>query len=251
MRQRNRHCQLMLALHWLKLTFLAFFIGMPLADALLVRTARAQPPSVQVQAPAASPAPSSPGTKATGSKAKSKATATPAAAPAPASGGAATLNSKEDLAGQGPLQFRCDKMQIFTKPNRTLCVGNVVFRRGPVLACCRTFEGTADENWDLQKATCTEDVRAQRGDETIWSERAEYTPASGDLLFTGRPVVQRGASIIEGERIVANVNEERARVEKPRGQLVSEPPAAVVVPLVTETPTTPLPVTCPLPARKR
>lgn len=162
------------------------------------------------------------------------------------------LINKDDQTMQGPLQFRCDNMQIFTKPNSTLCVGNVVFRRGPLLGCCNIFEGLADENWNLKQATCKQNVRAKHNDELIWSEHSVYDPVSGDLTFTGSPIVRRGQSVISGKRIIANVNEERARVEKPQGVLINEPqdntsPTTQTIFLEK----TPLPAKCPLPGPKR
>ena len=161
---------------------------------------------------------------------------------------AASKPGMAELAGQGPLDFRCDNMQVFSKPNRTLCRGNVVMRRSDILVCCVQFEGVADERWQWEKLVCNEDVRAQRGDEILWADKAELMPKSSDVVLTGRPVVRRAESVIEGERITVNASEDRARVDKPRGHFgpndfkVSTKPA----PPAAAAPA-PLPGTCPVP----
>jgi lipopolysaccharide export system protein LptA len=143
-------------------------------------------------------------------------------------------------------------MQVLTKPNRTICIGNVVFRRGPTLVCCQRFEGFANDQWDLERGVCTEDVRARRGEELMWSDKADYTAASGELVLTGRPLLRRGQSLIEGERVIAHVREEQAKIDKPRGRVVSETegasPRQAPPPKASEGP---LPQACPLPASSK
>jgi lipopolysaccharide transport protein LptA len=153
---------------------------------------------------------------------------------------------------QGPLDFRCDAMQVLTKPNRTVCTGNVVVRRVDLTVCCDKFEGTADDKWQWQKLVCVDDVRARRGEETMWSDRAEFSPTSNDLVLTGRPIVKRGQSVIEGQRITVNVKDDRARVTNPRGRLeTSELEAAKgnQPPPPTDM-TKPVPTTCPVAGRR-
>jgi lipopolysaccharide export system protein LptA len=196
------------------------------------------------------------------------------APPAPKPAAPVPAHRPEAMGGQGPLDFRCDKMQVLTKPNRTLCEGNVVFRRGTAFVCCKHFEGFANDKWDLERGVCTDDVRAQRGEELMWSEKADYTAQSGELVLTGRPVLRRGLNIIEGERVVALVNEDQARVDKPKGHLVPEeqapatgakpaeapsakpadgpkPPAPKLPPPPPPYMSGPLPATCPLPVAPR
>ncbi|MEK7704479.1 MAG: LptA/OstA family protein [Myxococcota bacterium] len=152
----------------------------------------------------------------------------------------------DKLAGDGPLDFRCDRMDIETKPNRAICHDNVVVRRGELLVCCRTFEGFADEEWQWQRFICHDDVRAQRADESMWSERAEFLLASSDLILTGKPHVQRGKSMFEGRKVVVNVESDRANISQPRGVFVSQEKLAPPVPLVPEGKA--LPSKCPIPA---
>ena len=147
--------------------------------------------------------------------------------------------------GEAPLDFRCDNMQVFSKPNRTLCKANVVVRRGDLVVCCVTF----DDSWGWERFVCTEDVRAQRTNETMWSDRAEFVLQTNELLLTGRPRLKRGKSVLDGERVVVDVKTDHARIEKPRGRFESATtPAVEATPLVLEGP---LPAVCPLPPPER
>ena len=40
----------------------------------------------------------------------------------------------------GPLDFRCDTLRVDSKAGESLCIGNVVVIRGPVLMCCDRFK---------------------------------------------------------------------------------------------------------------
>ncbi len=209
--------------------------------ALIAQTPAAKPAPATAPAtpPAAKPAPTTP------------AAAAPApgpAAPAADADGKKKLLDKAKLGEQGPLDFRCDNMQVLTKPNRTTCTGNVIVRRTDILVCCRRFEGIANDKWEWERLICHEDVRAKRGEELMWSDRAEFMPDTADLLLTGRPVLQRGQSLLEGETVVVNIEEDRARVTKPRGTIGPEELSGTKPPVAppSKSPEGPLPLTCPV-----
>lgn len=148
---------------------------------------------------------------------------------------------------QGPIDFRCDGMQIFSKPNRVECKGNVVVRRSDILLCCEVFEGFGDEKWQWEKFTCSGDVRGQRPDELLESDYGVFVLGTNDLVLTGRPRTQRGKSLLAGERIVVNIKTNQAQIEKPRGRIEqadTKIDASVLPPQVNESQ---LPATCPVP----
>ena len=146
--------------------------------------------------------------------------------------------------GEGPIDFRCDSGQMFTKPNRAICRNNVVVRRGELLVCCHLFEGFANDEGTWERFVCSDDVRARRGSEIMWANKAVFILETSDLILTGRPAVQRGQSIFRGERIVIHTKSDRARIERPRGtmQPADTPiPAADTLPLKGA-----LPARCPI-----
>ncbi|MEE8408054.1 MAG: LptA/OstA family protein [Myxococcota bacterium] len=136
-------------------------------------------------------------------------------------GTAKTAIKPTESLGDGPLDFRCNSMQIKTKPNRTVCRDDVVVRRGNLLVCCNVFEGYATNDWGWERFVCIDEVRAQRGDETMWADKAAFDVETSALVLTGRPRLHRGKSILEGKRIVIDVENDRARIEQPRGRLES------------------------------
>lgn len=149
--------------------------------------------------------------------------------------------------GSGPLDFRCDGMRVTSKPNRVTCEGNVIVRRADLLVCCELFEGVADEKWSWLSFVCKRDVRGARVDELMWSQQADFDLTTGVLVLTGKPRLQRGASLVDGERVVIETETERARIDKPQGRITPselEAPQgpASLVPLGAE-----LPAICPVP----
>lgn len=146
---------------------------------------------------------------------------------------------------KGPLDFRCDQMNLESKPNQAICTGNVVARRDNLLVCCERFEASADTKWDWQTFLCMDRVRALREDEWMWSERAEFDLKTGLLTLTGKPRLRRGPNLLRGTSIVIDTESDRAKVLKPRGVL--DPDAEMPQPMPI--PAGNLPSKCPLPKR--
>ena len=145
----------------------------------------------------------------------------------------------------GPIDFRCDYGQAYEKPSRFVCRNRVVVRRGDLIVCCQRFEGFRSNAGEWLRYVCEGDVRAQRGLERMWADRATFVTATSDLILEGKPSLQRGHNIMHGERIVIDTKYDQARVEKPRGRLdqiraVEQVDSALF--------TGKLPGSCPLPA---
>lgn len=152
----------------------------------------------------------------------------------------------EARAPTGPLDFRCDEMNLESKPNRVSCTGNVVARRDTLLVCCDRFEGAADNQWQWRSFKCVNDVRAVRGSELMWSDQALFNLDTGELMLTGRPRLRRGPNLIDGTEISIETETDRARVIRPRGRLA---PDASETPFAFAIPKGQLPAKCPLPGR--
>lgn len=160
--------------------------------------------------------------------------------------GHAGAQAPERKAPEGPLDFRCDRMNLESKPNKGFCTGNIVARRDTLLVCCDRFEASANDKWDWQQFVCVDRVRALRGDELMWSERAHFNLDTGALTLTGNPRLRRGPNLLRGDRIVIDTRTDRAQVIRPRGIL--DPDAEI--PEAAALPSGELPAKCPLPARE-
>ncbi len=162
------------------------------------------------------------------------------------SGGPGELSAVKDSAQSGPIDFTCEAMQLFSNPNRAICNREVVVRRGELFLCCERFEGYMDEQGGWERLICYQRVRAQRRGEMMWADRATFILATNDLILTGHPKLQRGKSVLSGERIVVDTERDQAHIEQPRGRLepaTREPVDAAQLPLTGE-----LPRKCPIPA---
>lgn len=156
------------------------------------------------------------------------------------------LQAVKDSAQTGPIDFVCEHMQLLSNPNRAICRERVVVRRGELLLCCEHFEGYMNDKGGWERLVCSNKVRAQRHGELMWADRATFVLAINDLILTGRPRLQRGRSVLAGERIVIDTEREQAQIEQPRGRLE---PASEEVPDPAELPLTgALPRECPVPA---
>lgn len=118
-----------------------------------------------------------------------------------------------------PVDFRCDRMRMTATPRSVTCEQNVVVRRGDWLLCCEIFEGTQDKTGAWRRLTCSQNVRAQRNAERMWSGRAVYVFETSDLILTGDPLLQRPTSLLSGERIILDTSRDQAHIERPRGKL--------------------------------
>lgn len=161
-------------------------------------------------------------------------------------GSPSELQAVKESAKRDPVDFVCESMQLFSKPNRAVCNVDVVVRQGDLLLCCEQFEGYMNERGGWERLVCSQKVRAQRRGELMWADRATFILATNDLILIGHPALQRGKSILNGERIVIDTKLERAHIEQPHGRLApatdtTAEPAAL--PLTGE-----LPRKCPIPA---
>lgn len=159
----------------------------------------------------------------------------------------ASPNTTRVKTRQGPIEFKCDSMQVLTKPNRGICRDNVIVRRGDLMVCCSQFVGAATPEWEWSSFTCEGNVVAQRTNETMWSNKATFNLKTSELVLTGAPLLQRGKSYLQGSKITLNIHNDLAQISQPRGVMIkTQSPSA-------PTPSTPgpLPKQCPLPPRPR
>jgi len=164
---------------------------------------------------------------------------------APAATAAATPATTRVKTRQGPIEFKCDSMQVLTNPNRGICRDNVIVRRGDLMVCCSQFVGAATPDWEWSSFTCEGDVIARRTNETMWSHKATFNLKTFELVLTGAPLLQRGKSYLQGTKITLNIHNDQAQINQPRGVMIKTRSPTVLTPITTG----PLPKQCPLPPR--
>ena len=121
-----------------------------------------------------------------------------------------------------PVEFRCDSLKVDSGPGQSSCKGNVVVVRGPVLMCCDNFKAQADEDWKWETFTCSGNVRAQRFNEFVWSDRATFLFEQSLITLTGKPILRRGRSLMTGKLVKIDLQNDQAHVSSPRGRIMEE-----------------------------
>ena len=144
-----------------------------------------------------------------------------------------------------------DSLQTLNRLHRLVGSGGVVLRQCgvpvPWILCCDAVEGQADVAWAWQHIRCTGHVRALRGGEQLFAERADFNPGKQVLTLTGSPRLRRGDSLLRGDRIDVDLGGQALTIARPRGALA--PPAAAgsdVAPGIAWAPGAALPDSCPL-----
>ena len=116
-----------------------------------------------------------------------------------------------------PLEFRCDSMELMSNPNKTICRGNVIARKGSWMVCCDKFIGNADNKWQWGSFVCKKNVRVSRVFETAWADKATYSMEQTKLVLEGQPMLERGANLLLGKRIIIDFVRDSASINSPRG----------------------------------
>ena len=145
-----------------------------------------------------------------------------------------------------PIDFRCDAMKVQKNPHIIECVGHVIAVREGMMLCCNKFTIYTDRQWKWEKATCEGDVRSRKADRLIWSEWAQYQPSDGVLVLEKDPLLQRGQSLIRGNRVYFYMKTDETNVEQPSGNV-----ATVSAENMTWSPPAKLGSQCPLSRRPK
>ena len=141
-----------------------------------------------------------------------------------------------------PLDFRCDTLRVDSKAGQSLCTGNVVVIRGPVLMCCDQFEAQADQDWQWKSFSCRGQVKAQRFSERVWSNEATFNLKDSVITLQGSPILQRGRSLMTGSEVSIDLKSDNALITSPRGRVSKDAETASPHPPIIK-----LVDVCPLP----
>lgn len=153
-------------------------------------------------------------------------------------------------AGESAIDFRCDGLEVRSKPeHRQICRGHVILRREDLILCCNTLCGESDADWTLEHIICTGDVRVSRAQQTVWAEHGRYDVLRGEIVLRGTPLLDRAGSQVRGEQVTINLNEQQARVVRPRGQIAED--AAPQAPQTPSARPRALPALCPIGPRPK
>ena len=133
--------------------------------------------------------------------------------------GSATSTTPSADSAPKPVDFVCDSMEVQDKPRSLQCSGNVVLRQDNLILCCDRFTGFMDQNSRWTQFHCQDKVRASRNGELMWSREARFIIKESRLTLTGKPILQRGNDILQGQKIVVRTDQDRVNIVKPEGRI--------------------------------
>jgi lipopolysaccharide transport protein LptA len=136
--------------------------------------------------------------------------------------------TKEVTPGDDPtlrdFAVRARRMRYEARGGRASFSGDVVVSLDPLRLTCDALEVTYHRAEGFVDFVATGSVRAEREGLRASAGKAQYQGADGLLTLTESPRVEGDAGILEGARIVLDVDDETVSIEEVRGTFRVRPP---------------------------
>jgi lipopolysaccharide export system protein LptA len=123
-----------------------------------------------------------------------------------------------------PVEVHAASIEYRYKERRTLMTGDplVTLTREDATLVCRRLSAELDAGGQIARATCQGDVKLTRGERVVTCETATFENAAGSVTCDGSPVLRDGASVVQGERLVYHLDEDRVTLTRARGTVVQQ-----------------------------
>jgi lipopolysaccharide transport protein LptA len=124
-----------------------------------------------------------------------------------------------------PVDVHADSIEYRYKERRTVMTGKplVTLTREDAVLVCKRVLADMDAEGRIARATCEGDVKLTRGERQVTCERARFEAAQGRVTCEGSPVLRDGASIVKGELLVYDLDDDRITLTHARGTVVQQP----------------------------
>ena len=124
-----------------------------------------------------------------------------------------------------PVHVDADEVQYQYRDRKVLFLGKPLVRltRLDAVLTCKRLVAENDEEGRLEKAVCTGDVRLVRGEKTVTCEKATFEEKFARVVCVGNPELHDGKSIMHGEELVYDLEEDRATLSSAKGTMVPKP----------------------------
>jgi lipopolysaccharide export system protein LptA len=124
-----------------------------------------------------------------------------------------------------PVQVHARSVEYRYKERRTVMIGDplVTLTREDATLVCREASAEMDAAGRIERARCDGDVKLTRGERVVTCEHARFEAASGRVTCEGNPELRDGASIVRGELLVYDLDEDRVTLQNARGTVVQQP----------------------------
>ncbi|MCB9743246.1 MAG: hypothetical protein H6741_07420 [Alphaproteobacteria bacterium] len=115
--------------------------------------------------------------------------------------------------GEAPLRVSAALTEWDMRSRRAVFTGEVQVQRGPFSLRCERLELAHGEGGRVERALAHGAVQVQRPPWSARSREATLEMATGLLVLSGDPSVDDGQSVLAGERIELQLDDERMRCE--------------------------------------
>jgi lipopolysaccharide export system protein LptA len=124
-----------------------------------------------------------------------------------------------------PVDVQADSIEYRYKERRTVMTGDplVTLTREDARLVCRRLVAEMDDAGRIARATCHDDVKLTRGDRTVTCATATFESAAGRVTCDGSPELRDGPSVVRGERLVYELDEDRILLTRATGTVVQQP----------------------------
>ena len=117
------------------------------------------------------------------------------------------------------IEIGADKLEVTQTKRRAVFSGNVKIKRGTMTLTCSSLEATYDEKGALNTLKASGAVQVTGRNIKATAGAAQYNQSEGTLALTNKPTLQRGRSLMRGEKIMIWIDQERVVIDKAQGTL--------------------------------
>ena len=124
-----------------------------------------------------------------------------------------------------PVHVDADSIEYRYKERRAVMTGKpvVTLTRDDAKLVCRKLDAELDDAGRIARAVCQGDVRLTRGERLVTCDRATFESAAGRVTCEGAPQLHDGSSVVRGERLVYDLDEDRVSLTRAQGSIFQQP----------------------------
>jgi lipopolysaccharide export system protein LptA len=124
-----------------------------------------------------------------------------------------------------PVQVEADSIVYDYKARRTVMTGSplVTLTRDDATLVCKRITARMDEAGRIADAVCEGDVKLTRGERVVTCALARFESAAGRVRCEGTPVLRDGPSVVEGELLVYDLDDDRVTLTRAKGKVLQQP----------------------------
>ena len=115
-----------------------------------------------------------------------------------------------------PVEISADKLEILTRKNQAVWVGNVKAVRDSTHLSCKRLVAYYTAAQEVTRIECTGGVEVQDGNRWARGERADFDNVAGVLVVTGSPEARQGPNRMWGSKVTFFIDSDLLQVEQAR-----------------------------------